>query len=252
MRGDDLKIQGYDVYAQIASGNRINTASKDPSGMAIAEKLTSQIKGSDQAVENMASSQDLLQTAESALDSITQGLQRVRELGVQAQNASLTDSDRSIIQNEINEIFSGISQTAQNTEFNTMKLLDGSFTDKVLGAGSNGQGSVMQLENSSLQALGMDNFSVEGNFDLSTIDQALETVQSARSNIGSRQNGLTAQINQTQITGENLSSGRSQIADLDISQALIDLNREKVLSQYKMALQNKSAEQEQNRLGLLL
>lgn len=252
MRGDDLKIQGYDVYAQIASGNRINTASKDPSGMAIAEKLTSQIKGSDQAVENMASSQDLLQTAESALDSITQGLQRVRELGVQAQNASLTDSDRSIIQNEINEIFSGISQTAQNTEFNTMKLLDGSFTDKVLGAGSNGQGSVMQLENSSLQALGIDNFSVEGNFDLSTIDQALETVQSARSNIGSRQNGLTAQINQTQITGENLSSGRSQIADLDISQALIDLNREKVLSQYKMALQNKSAEQEQNRLGLLL
>jgi flagellin len=220
--------------------------------MAIAQKLTSQIKGSDQAVENMASSQDLLQTAESALDSITGSLQRVRELGVQAQNATMTDSDRSIIQNEINEIFSGISQTAQNTEFNTMKLLDGSFTDKVLGAGSNGQGSVMQLENSSLQALGIDNFSVEGNFDLSTIDQALETVQSARSNIGSRQNGLTDQINQTQITGENLSSGRSQIADLDISQALIDLNREKVLSQYKMALQNKSAEQEQNRLGLLL
>lgn len=247
-----MKIQGYDVYAQIASGNRINTASKDPSGMAIAQKLTSQIKGSDQAVENMASSQDLLQTAESALDSITGSLQRVRELGVQAQNATMTDSDRSIIQNEINEIFSGIQQTAQNTEFNTMKLLDGSFTDKVLGAGANGQGSVMQLENSSLEALGIDNFSVEGNFDLSTIDQALETVQSARSNIGSRQNGLDAQINQTQITQENLSSGRSQIADLDISQALIDLNKEKVLSQYKMALQNKSAEQEQNRLGLLL
>lgn len=247
-----MKIQGYDIYAQIASGNRINTASKDPSGMAIAEKLTSQIKGSDQAVENMASSQNLLQTAESALDSITGSLQRVRELGVQAQNGTMTDDDRSIIQNEIREIFSGIQETAQNTEFNTMKLLDGSFSGKVLGAGANGQGSVMQLENASLEALGIDNFSVEGDFDLSTIDQALETVQSARSNIGSRQNGLDARINQTQISQENLSAGRSQIEDLDIGQALMDLNRQRVLSQYQMALQNKSAEQEQNRLGLLL
>jgi flagellin len=164
----------------------------------------------------------------------------------------MTDSDRSIIQNEIREIFSGIQETAQNTEFNTMKLLDGSFNNKVLGADSNGQGSIMQLENSSLEALGIDNFSVEGNFDLSTIDQALETVQSARSNIGSRQNGLDAQINQTQITQENLSSGRSQIADLDIAQTMVELNKEKVLSQYQMALQNKSAEQAQNRLGLLL
>jgi len=247
-----LKIQGSDVYNQIASGSRINSAAKDPAGLAISEKLTSQINGNDKAIENIASSQDLLNTAEGTLNGITDNLQRVRDLALQASNGVLTDSDKTIIQNEIDEIFKNINNIAQNTEFNTMTLLDGSFQDKNLAANNQGQGSVMQLENSSLQALGLDGFSVEGDFDIQQIDDALSKVQESRSEIGAKTNGFDSQIRQTEVARENLTSARSTLADLDISKAISDLNKEKVLNQYKLSVQNLQAEQEKNQLGILL
>lgn len=97
-----LKIQAYDMYSQIASGNRLTSASKDPAGLAISEKLNSQIKGNQQAEKNIESSQDLLRTAEGSLNNISDSLLRVRELAVQASNGILTQEDKGIIQNEIN------------------------------------------------------------------------------------------------------------------------------------------------------
>lgn len=247
-----MKIQDSDIYKQIASGNRLTSASKDPAGTAISEKLTSQIKGSDQAIDNIASSQNLLQTADGALNGISEDLQRVRELAVQASSGIMTDSDKSIIQGEIDEIFKQINTSAQNTEFNTMKLLDGSFENKTLGANNQGQGTIMNLENSSLQGLGLEGFSVEGDFDIGTIDQALSKVQESRSEIGAKSNGFESQIRQTEISRDNLEAGRSTIADMDIAKAVMDLNKEKVLNQYQMAIQNKQVEQEKNQLGLLI
>lgn len=241
-----------DIYSQIASGNRINTASKDPAGLAISEKLNSQIKGSEKAIDNIASSNNLLNTADSGLEGVSQGLQRVRELAIQANNGIMTGSDKSMIQSEINEIFKSINTSAQNTEFNTMKLLDGSFDNKVLGANYQGQGTTMTLENSSLEALGLNGFSVEGNFDISLIDDAISKVQDSRSEIGARSNGFESQMRQTEVARESLTAGRSTIADADIAKSMLDLNKEKVVNQYKIAIANKSAEVEKNQLGLLI
>lgn len=247
-----MKIQAYDAYSQIASGNRITSAGKDPAGLAISEKLNSQIKGDEKAIQNIESSQDLLKTADGSLESINNDLQRVRELAVQAQNGILTDGDRSIIQDEIQNLFSNIQKTAQNTEFNTMKLLDGSFTDKNLGAGANGQGTTMTIQNTSLETLGLDNFSVEGDFSLDTIDQAIERVSASRSEIGATTNGLESNLNNTRNSAINQAAARSTIADTDIAESVMELNKQRILQQYQTLMQQKQQEQEENKLGILL
>lgn len=247
-----LKIQAYDAYAQISSGNRITSASKDPAGLAISEKLNSQIKGDEQAVENIESSRDLLNTAEGSLDSISNDLQRVRELTVQASNGMLTADDKSFIQDEINGLLDNIKNSAQNTEFNGIKLLDGSFEDKNLGVGANGQGTTMSIENTSLETLGLENFSVEGKFSVDTVNQAISKVNASRSEIGANVNGLESNLNNTTNSAVNQTAARSTLADTDIAKAVMELNKEKVLSQYQNLIQNKQAENEENTLGLFI
>lgn len=247
-----LKIQAYDMYSQIASGNRLTSASKDPAGLAISEKLNSQIKGNQQAEKNIESSQDLLRTAEGSLNNISDSLLRVRELAVQASNGILTQEDKGIIQDEINSLFDTIKDSAQNTEFNGIKLLDGSFSDKNLGAGANGQGTIMSLENTSLESLGLDGFSVEGQFDIETIDQAINQVNAARSEIGASDNGLQSNLNNTQVSTINQSASRSNIADTDIAKTLIDLNKQILLQRSQYAMQQKQQEAQADKLGLLV
>lgn len=247
-----LKIQAYDVYSKIASGNRINSAADDPAGLAISEKLNSQIKGDQKAIQNIESSQDLLKVADGALDSIQQDLGRIRELAVQAGNGAYSSDERSIIQNEINSLFSNIQNNVQNTEFNTKKLVDGSFTNQQLGVGANGQGTTMTLQDASLEALGLDGFSVEGDFSLETIDSAIQRVSESRSQIGASSNGLEANLNNTRVSELNQQSAQSTIADLDIAKAVMELNKQNALNQYKMAIQEKQAEQQEQQLGLLI
>lgn len=246
-----MKIQAYDAYSQIASGNRITSASKDPAGLAISEKLNSQIKGDEKAISNIETGQDLLNTAEGSLNSISEDLGRVRELAVQASNGILTSEDKGIIQNEINSLLENIETTAQNTEFNTIKLLDGSFNNVNLGAGANGQGTIMSIENSSLETLGLDNFSLDAS-SLDTIDQAIEQVSTARAEIGAQTNGLESNLNNTRISAENQTAARSTIADTDIAKAVMQLNKQKVMTQYQNMIQEKQVDQEKNLLGLLI
>lgn len=247
-----LKIQAYDVYSQIASGNRLTSASKDPAGLAISEKLNSQVKGNEQAQKNIESSQDLLRTAEGSLNSISDSLLRVRELAVQASNGILTADDKSIIQKEINSLFDTIQSSAQNTEFNGMKLLDGSFKEKNLGAGANGQGTIMQLENTSLESLGIKGFSVEGNFDIGKIDEAITKVTNARSQIGAEDNGLQANLNNTQVSTLQQTASRATIADTDIAKSMMELNKQRILEQYQISALQKQKNLESEKLGLLV
>lgn len=247
-----MKIQAYDVYSKIASGSRINSAADDPAGLAISEKLNSQIKGDQKAIQNIESSQDLLNTAGGSLDTVLNDLQRIRELAVQANNGLLTDDDRSFIQDEINGLFNSIQNNVQNTEFNTKKLIDGSFTAQQLGVGANGQGTSMTLQDASLEALGLDGFSVQGDFKISDIDNAIGKVSESLSEIGAKTNGLESNLNSTRISEFNQTSARSTIADEDIAKAVIELNKQNSLNQYKLLLQNKQAEQEQQKIGLLI
>lgn len=247
-----MKIPAYDAYSQIASGNRITSASKDPAGLAISEKLNSQIKGDQKGIQNIESSQDLLKVADGSLNTILEELGRIRELAVQAGNGTYSADDKSIIQNEINSLFGNIQTNVQNTEFNTKKLIDGSFTEQQLGVGANGQGTQMTLQDSSLEALGLDGFSVTGNFDIKDIDEAISKVTESLSEIGAKTNGLESNLNNTRVSEINQTAAKSSLADLDIAKAITNLNKQNVLDLYKNALQKQQTEQQQQQLGLLI
>ncbi len=248
-----MKIGGNtDIYSQISSGKRINSASDDPAGLAISQKLEGQIRGDSQSIKNIESSQDLLKTAGGSLQNIQSDLSRIRELSVQASNGINSAGDKKVIQSEISNLLSNIQDSVQNTEFNGIKLIDGSFSDKTLGAGANGQGSKMTIQNTGLESLGIDGFSVEGDFNIDDIDQAINKVSESLGEIGASTNALQNNLKRTRVSEVNQTASKSTIADLDIAKAMTELNKKKSLDQYKILLQQKQTENEQDKLGLLL
>ena len=139
---------------RISTGLRINSAADDAAGLAISEQLTAQIRGLDRGTENVMDMQNLVNTAEGGLDTITDNLHRIRELTLQAANGILTDSDRQNIQFEIDQLMTEINDVTQRTEFNTMRLLDGSFSAEDgrglhTAADARGQGPTVYIGNMS-------------------------------------------------------------------------------------------------------
>ena len=130
----------YRDYQSLSSGRRVNRAADDAAGAAIAQKLQSQENGYDVANRNVGTSQDMLKIADGALGSITDSLQRIRELSVQAYNGLYTDADRGAIQAEIDQLKQSISDTASWTQFNTKNRLDGTMGSSHVTAGPNGDG----------------------------------------------------------------------------------------------------------------
>lgn len=123
---------------RLSSGLRINSAKDDAAGMAISDRMTSQIRGNQQASRNANDGISLSQTAEGALSEVSNNLQRIRELAIQSANATNSSSDRATLQAEVSQLLSEIDRVAQNTSFNGVKLLDGSFTAQTFQVGANG------------------------------------------------------------------------------------------------------------------
>lgn len=148
---------------RLSSGLRINSAKDDAAGLAISERMTSQIRGLDQARRNANDGISLAQTAEGALSGIGENLQRMRELAVQAANDTNTASDRQTIQKEIDQLKSEIDRVAQTTEFNGQKLLDGSFTAKNFQVGANANQSIsVGMSNAQTGAIGNNTLDLTG------------------------------------------------------------------------------------------
>lgn len=122
---------------RLSTGLRINSAKDDAAGLAISERFTTQIRGQNQAIRNANDGISLAQTAEGAMDEVSNNLQRIRELAVQASNATYTQSDRDALQLEVSELLSEVNRVADQTTFNGVKLLDGSFTGAVFQIGAN-------------------------------------------------------------------------------------------------------------------
>ncbi len=141
---------------RLSSGLRINSAKDDAAGLAIADRFTAQIKGLNQAARNANDAISLTQTAEGAMTSVTDNLQRIRELAVQSANASNSTTDRAALQTEAAQLKSEIDRVANQSHFNGIKLLDGSFTSGVFQVGANAGETitVSGLQNSTLAALG--------------------------------------------------------------------------------------------------
>ncbi len=239
------------TYAQLSSGKRINTASDNPSGLAISQKLTAQINGHDQSINNALTSQDLANTAEGALSTIDDSLQRIREIAVKASNGTYSDSDKKIMQVEIDQLKQGIQETARNTEFNTIKLLDGSFSGLNLATDASGQGRPMNIQSAALEALGIDQFDVTQNFNLDDIDNALSKVSDSRSSLGAFSNRVDYQVSYEKTMSENLSKANSQLADADYGELITQLKTQQLQQKIQLYTLQSKMNQHSSVLDLL-
>ncbi len=239
------------MYSQIASGKRINSAADDASGLTIAQKMNSQETGLNVGSDNAKSGVSLLNVADGALGQIGDSLQRIYELGVKASSGLNTKEELSAIQSEVGQLLSDIESTAKGTEFNTMKILDGSMADINLATNPDGTGQKIQMVSSTLADLGIEGFDVTKDFDLSKITDAISKVSESRSRMGAQTNALESTIRYNDYAAQNTLASRSRIEDLDMAKAVSDQKKQQALNQYQTMMQKKREEDEQNAvLGL--
>jgi flagellin len=226
---------------KLSSGMRINRAADDAAGLAISEKMRGQINGLNQAVRNAQDGISLIQTAEGALNETHSILQRMRQLAVQAANDTATDTDRQRIQEEVTQLASEIDRIANTTEFNTQKLLNGSFTGKIFHIGANqDQNMTIDINSMKASALGVNGISVatqaNANSAITTIQTAIDTVSVERSKLGAIQNRLEHTIANLGVAAENLSAAESRIRDVDMAQEMMNFTRNQILVQAGTAM----------------
>ncbi|EGL83780.1 flagellin domain protein [Caldalkalibacillus thermarum TA2.A1] len=244
---------------KLSSGLRINRAGDDAAGLAISEKMRGQIRGLNQAVRNAQDGISLIQTAEGALNEVHSILQRMRELAVQAANDTNTDKDRAELQKEVDQLAAEINRIAETTEFNTQKLLDGSFNGTFhIGANIN-QNITLAIDAMDATSLGVEgqngviNISTQtdANNAIDTIDTAIQTVSAERSKLGAYQNRLEHTINNLGTSAENLQAAESRIRDVDMAREIMEFTRANILSQASQAMLAQANQLPQSVLQLL-
>lgn len=249
---------------RIATGQRINSARDDAAGLGISEMLTTQITGLDRGTQNVMDMQNLIRTAEGGLSNISDSLHRIRELSVQSLNGTLTDSDRQNLQFEIDALIEEIDDVTQRTEFNTMRLLDGSFSAQDgrglhTAADAMGRGPTVHIGNmTASMLLGPEPYDLIADAQrevppeapvpplqsslLQRVDEALMRVTRERSYLGAMDNRFDTTIASNQITNLNLTAARSGIRDADIALELMRMNQQQVLEQSQIAAQRRRQE----------
>lgn len=253
---------------KLSSGYRINRASDDAAGLAISEKMRNQIRGLEQASKNSLDGISLIQTAEGALNETHAMLQRMAELYVQGANETLTTTDAAKIDAEAQQLSNQIGSIAQQTQFNTKHLLDGSVTTLSFQVGANsGETIALSLSSATNTALGV-NFDQTAGLQLlgssaagtlnTTASQNLDKVQSAinavsalRSNLGAVQNRLEHTINNLGTTAENLQAAESRIRDVDMAKEMSEFTKNGILQQAAQAMLAQANQQPQGVLQLL-
>ncbi|BEU79367.1 flagellin FliC [Enterobacter asburiae] len=244
---------------RLSSGLRINSAKDDAAGQAIANRMTSQIKGMTQAARNANDGISMAQTAEGSLNEINNNLQRVRELAVQASNGTNSTSDLASLQDEVTARLAEINRVAGKTDFNGIKLLDGTAgtAGKVkIQVGVN-DGDTIDLDLSGAKAdtttLGVNAIDLKAMTatDLDTIDKAIAKVDTARSGLGAVQNRFTSAINNLNNTSNNLSAAQSRIQDADYATEVSNMSRAQILQQAGTSVLSQANQVPQTVLSLL-
>ncbi len=242
----------YADYGRFASGRKIQTAADGAAQLAIIQKQDSQVRGYQAGARNIGTAQDLLNVSDGAMSGITDYLQRIRELGLQASNSALmTDSDLEGIQQEIDQLKQGISDIAANTNFNRKNLLDGTAGSLHVAANADGGGMDLNMSDATLKALGIADFDVTKEFSLDSIDRALEKVGSGRSSMGAQSNALEYAYNYNTNTVLNTTASKSRLEDLDYAGAISDLKKQETLREYSMFMQMRKQQDEANRMHRL-
>ncbi|WP_313892596.1 flagellin Hag [Psychrobacillus sp.] len=272
---------------KLSSGYKINRAGDDAAGLAISEKMRGQIRGLDMASKNAQDSISLIQTAEGALNETHAILQRMRELAVQSANDTNVTGDRKALQLEIESLSKEITRISTDTEFNTQKLLNGTFGTAITNAGSatvsggkvfhiganSGQSINLSIGNMGASALGVNalatgsakaltatdskgagiNITTQSSADnsISIIDKALTRVSESRASLGAVQNRLEHTINNLGTTSENLTAAESRIRDTDMAKEMMNFTKNNILTQAAQSMLAQANQQPQGVLQLL-
>lgn len=246
-----------EAMQRLSSGLRINSAKDDASGLAIAARMTTQVRGLSVAIRNLSDGVSVAQTAEGGLDSITNNLQRIRELAVQGANGTLSAPDRAALQAEVVQLRDEITRVGNQTTFNGMDLLDGTWQPVVFQAGANvGDTITLQgISDSRAQALGVaavDVSTVAGsNAAMTAVDNALQTVNNQRANLGATMNRFESSITNLRISVENQSAARSRIEDADFATETSKLARAQTMQSAALAVLSQANAIPANVLSLL-
>ncbi len=251
-------VQGSQSKAteKLSSGYRINRAGDDAAGLAISEKMRYAIKGLNKASDNAQNGISLIQVAEGALNETHAILQRMNELATQAANDTNTSTDRTAIQQEIDQLTSEINRIQSTTQFNTMNLLDGSFTSKNLQVGLlSGQSIQISISNMDAKTLGVNGLSVSSfsiaGAAMDKIQAAIDLVSAQRSKLGAIQNRLEHTINNLDTTSENTQAAESRIRDTDMADEMVEYSKNNILAQAGQSMLAQANQSNQGVLSLL-
>lgn len=262
---------------KLSSGYKINRAGDDAAGLTISEKMRSQIRGLNKASDNAQDGVSLIQVAEGALSETHSILQRMNELATQAANDTNTTADRNAIQSEINQLTSEIDRIQSTTQFNTMNLIDGSYSGKNLQVGSlSGQSIVISISNMDASSLfGSANTTTNLNAGndttpttatnskvfvssyasagtaMKTIQSAISKVSSQRSYLGAVQNRLEHTIANLDNISENTQSAESRIRDTDMAEEMVTYSKNNILAQAGQSMLAQANQSTQGVLSLL-
>jgi flagellin len=257
---------------KLSSGLRINRAGDDASGLAVSEKMRSQIRGLNQASMNAANGISFVQTTEGYLQETEDILQRIRELAVQSANGIYTDEDRMMIQVEVSQLVDEINRIASHAQFNGMNLLTGRFArvagDNVVTAsmwfhvGANmDQREQVFIGTMTSRGLGLEDLQGDDSLSLAspesanraigTLDSALRIVNKQRADLGAYQNRLEHVIVGLDIGAENLQAAESRIRDTNMANLMVEYTRSQILSQSGTAMLAQANQRNSSVLQLL-
>ena len=240
---------------KLSSGLRITKAGDDAAGLAISEKMRSQIRGLDQANRNVQDGISLIQTAEGGMEEITNILQRMRELTVQGANDTNDVKEREKIDTELEQLSSEITRIAESTAFNGKNLLNTAGTITLQVGANGGQVISVALEKLDSTTLTVNNLSVTtasaANDSTAAIDTALETINTKRATFGAQQNRLEYTQNNLTTSSENLTAAESRIRDVDVAKEMVNLSKLNILQQASQAMISQANQQPQGVLQLL-
>ena len=277
------------AFQRLSSGSRINGAKDDAAGLQISSRLSSQISGLDQGIRNANDGISLAQTAEGALDEVSNMFQRMRTLAAQAANGSNTDSDRAALQLELRQLGKEVNRVAKDTTFGGKALLDGSFSEKFqvgantaqtisfsMTAVSSFEGSAISMTSFNVSDIAAVASEVAGTIAgqgaatafanasslsftsvdkaqsmLAAVDAMIGTIDAKRAELGAVQNRFSSTIRNQSNISENLSAARSRIKDADFAAETAALTKAQILQQASSSILSQSNQRPQQALSLL-
>jgi flagellin len=242
---------------KLASGYRINRAADDAAGLAISEKMRSQVRGLNRASDNAQDGISLIQTAEGALEQQHAILQRTRELVVQASNSAVLDStsgasDFNKIQEEINNLSQEFERITTQTEFNKKKLLDNTYSKQMLQVGANcGQQVTVTISSTKWSLAAIASVGSTDTKLIDSVDKMINEISEKRSNLGAIQNRLEFTVKVDDNAAENLQSSESRIRDTDMADEMTRYSKESILQQAATSMLAQANQANQGVLSLL-